>query len=135
MKVLVNRTWSILSSRLVIEALNYNWSVRSEYGLFVRLCKYLQIKTMIRKGVTLFIEWNSVTPFNFRDIFLCLSASSLRSLLKLSEYILKRPMYFDIFIAPKYSLSVQQFEHILCLGSPDISKIGTKSGLISLLWE
>lgn len=125
----------MLSSRLVIEAINYNWSVRSEYGLFIRLCKYLQIKTMIRKGITLFIEWDSVTPFNFRDIFICLSASSLRSLLKLSEYILKRPMYFDLFIKPRYNLSVQQFEHILCQGSPDLSKIGSKSGLVSLLWK
>lgn len=135
MKVLVNRLWSMLSSHLVIEAINYNWSIRSEYGLFVRLCKYLQINTFIRKGVTLFIDWNSVTPFNFRDILLCLSSSALRSLIKLSEYILKKPMYFDIFISPRYTISIKQFEKILCQGSPNIKSIGTKSGLISLLWS
>lgn len=134
MKVLVNRTWALISSRLVIEAINYKWSIRSEYGLFVRLCKYLQINTFCRHGVTLFIDWEFVSPYNFHSVLSSLSSSSLRSLIKLSEYILKRPKYFDFFVSPRYTISGIQLEKILCQGSPNLSMIGTKTGLVSLLW-
>ena len=136
MKVLVNRIYGLISSRLLIEAINYNWSVRSDYGLFVRLCKFLRINTFIKKGVypvTIYINWNLVTEYNFKEILSSLSSSSLRSLIKLSEFILKRPKYFDIFIKSNYSISIKQFEKILCQGTINFNKIGN-CGMISLLW-
>lgn len=136
MKVLVNRTWYFLSSALVFAADKFKWSVRYEYELFVHLCKYLRINRYVDKHskVTMCIDWNKVNQFNFRNLIPLLSASCLRSLIKLSEYILKRPEYFDIFIVPRYSISIQQFEQILCQGSPNLNKIGCKTGLIGILW-
>lgn len=91
--------------------------------------KYLQINTTSKCS----IHWKSITPLNYRSIIPLLTASSLRSLIKLSEYILRHPMYFDFFIKPAHPINSQQLEKICNLGCPDINKIHRHKGLVSLL--
>ena len=133
MKVLVNRTWSFISSRLTIASINYGWSIRTDYSIFIRLMKYLKINTVSKGKKFSDIYWKSVTPYNFRNIIPLLSASSLRSLIKLSEYILCHPMYFDFFIKPAHPINSIQLEKILCQGYPNLDKIHKHKGLVSLV--
>lgn len=129
MKVLVSRTFSYISSRLTIASINYGWSIRTEYQIFVRLMKYLKINATSKCS----IYWKAITPLNYRSIIPLLSASSLRSLIKLSEYILRHPMYFDFFIKPTHPIDSIQLEKICNLGFPDLNKIHKHKGLLSLI--
>jgi hypothetical protein len=103
MKVLVNRCWGYITSRLVIHAIAYEWCVvRREVGVVTTLCRFLRIP------VPKFIP-------NIRRFLYQLSAENLRRFIRLADILCCHPDMFNRVVSCFRSVPLSRLETIIIL--------------------
>jgi len=105
-KVLLNRSSSFIGCRLIVLAIQYNWSAKTETSILIKLFKYLRVSSDL---------WYSIrySQSFVHQALAKLSPEKLRKLMRLCEIICKFPDMFDRLFQCFTSIPLVRLDRIL----------------------